>query len=103
MDYMMKLVEFWESKTNLTLQLSGLVGASAAMGRRGSMSKVGFQLVSYGVNQTIPRSGATNDACLRNNCEMGSEMFACCCWSVGNPQVWKQLRSYRPPVKKKSR
>lgn len=100
MDYMVKLVEFWESKTNLTLQLSGLVGASAAMGRRGSMSKVGFQLVSYGVNQTIPRSGATNDACLRNNCEMGSEMFACCCWSVGNPQVWKQLRSYRPPVKK---
>ena len=28
------------------------------------MSKVGFQLESNGLNQTIPRSGATNDDCL---------------------------------------
>ena len=28
------------------------------------MSKVGFQAELYGLNQTMPRSGATNDDCL---------------------------------------
>ena len=77
-------------KPHLTLQLSGLVGASAAMGRRGSMSKVGFQAELYGLNQTMPRSGATNDDCLIRIMAKSQgvmDMFAWCCLSVGNQQL----------------
>ena len=93
--------------SNLTLQLSGLVGASTAIGRRGSMSKVGFQLVSYGLNQMIPRSGATNDDCLLRIMEKWNTRSSCCqeylclvLFVSSKPSTWKTIEKLSPSCKK---
>ena len=63
------LKDIFQKIFHLTLQFSGLVCGLGLIGIRGSRSKVVFQPSSYGFSQTIPRSGAMNEDCLKMQIE----------------------------------